>query len=176
MKKKELKKEENAYKKLHEIMNKLDSYEEIYPDREIEEIQQMDVKTIDQLKEYADVFFHTDIYSYILNILKLEMDMKEFGVLSEADIMEALHVRDRLYLMSSAGVKNEEELDADVQIQFYKERRESLLSALTKNKRTICVSDTYKGQKQTERHRQKIMNYLRVIENNIKRLEAEQIG
>lgn len=176
MKKKELKKEENAYDMIHKVMDKLDSYEEIYPEREIEEIQQMDAKTIVQLKEYADVFFHTDIYSYILNILKLEADIKEYGMLSEAAIMEALHVRDKLYLMSSAGVKNEEELDADVQIQFYKERRDSLLSALTKNNRTICLSDTYKGQKQAERHRKKIMIYLRVIENNIKRLEAEQIG
>lgn len=176
MKKKESKKEENAYKKLQEIMDKLDSYEEIYPEREIEEIQQMDMKTIDQLKQYADVFFRTDIYSCIQKILNLEAEMKEYGTLSEDAIMEALHVRDRLYLMSSSAVKNEEELDVVVQIQFYKERRDSLLSALTKNKRTICLSDTYKGLKQAERHRKKIMIYLRVIENNIKRLEAEQIG
>lgn len=176
MKKRESKREENAYKTLNEIVDRLDSYEEIYPDRELEENQKMEEEAGNRLVAVADLFIQTDLSNHILNVLRIESDMRENGMLTEEDLMEALDVRDRLYLMSHAGVSMEAELGAEVQLQFYQERRESLLSALTKNNRAACLSDTQKSRNHAERNDRKMRIYLRVIENNIKRLEAEQIG
>lgn len=166
---------ENAYKKLTKIMDMLDSYEEIYPCRELEENQLMDEKTRHHLTVIADLFFHTDLSNHILNILRIEADMREKGMLTEALLMEALQSRDRLLIMGRANVNMESELEEEVQLQFYQERRESLLSAMTKNKRTICLSDSQKSRNHAERNDRKMRIYLRVLENNIKRLEAEQI-
>ncbi|MBQ4530165.1 MAG: hypothetical protein IJA36_06085 [Lachnospiraceae bacterium] len=175
MKKQERKKEE-LFKKLYEIIDKLDSYEEIYPDKEVEELNRMEIKTINQLKEIASFFQDTEIEKNILHLIDIEKSIQEGHMLTEEDITKALYLRDILLLMSSSCITEESKIEPDLYIRFCKKRKESLLSALTQNNRAAYLADSYKKQRQIERNSYKIMIYLSILEEIIKRQEAKKIG
>lgn len=173
MKKREIKREKELFKKLSGIIRKLDSYEEIYPEKEIEEKQRLNVN---ELKVMEDAFYGTSLSEYINNLIEIENEIRDKGMLYEEELIKALYVRDRLNLLCLANEKNDADIDKDMQAAYYADRRESLATSIWKNTRTICITDNHKQRMQALRIRKKTMIYMDVIDNSLKDMKEGEHG
>lgn len=176
MKKREIKREKELFKKLSGIIRKLDSYEEIYPEKEIEEKQRLNERTINELKLMEDTFYGTSLSEYINNLIDIENEIREKGMLYEEELIKALYVRDRINLLCLADVKNDADIDKDMQAAYYADRRESLAASVWKNTRTICITDNHKQRMHALRIRKKTMIYMDVIDSSLKDMKEGEHG
>lgn len=166
-----IKKEKALYKTVNDIVCRLDSYEEIFPERYIDEKQRIKEKELRQLRETAEYFWKTDLYECISKLLEIEKHIAEKDMISAEEIMTALEMRDTLLLMSREYVYDKKELSVEIQLKYYKEKKESLNAAMTINNRTICIAEEYKNRLQAERTEKKLKIYFKLAADKIRELE-----
>lgn len=171
MKKRDEKRRKVLYKKLSSLVKKLDYYEEIYPDKEISQDNRLIQSSINDLQQLSDDFYDSDVQKYILVILDIERNIREYEILTYNEIQEALYARDRLYLMSIQEVKDMCEISQKECFKFYMKIKHSIQFAIVKNIRIICICDDYRIVAKTKRNNDNLKIYLDVINKNLEPLE-----
>ncbi len=171
MKKRDVKRRKELYKKLSSVVKKLDYYEEIYPNAEISQDNRLIQSSINDLQQLSDNFYDSDVQKYILVILDIERNIREYEILTYNEIQEALYARDRLYLMSMQEVKDMCEISQKEYFKFYIKIKHSIQFAIVKNIRIICICDDYRIVAKTKRNNDNLKIYLDVINKNLEPLE-----
>ena len=176
--KKNVKKEKECFNRMNGIIRKLDSYEAIYPEKEIDANEHLSERDVNAMIPLKDYFKNTDMGKYIEVLSFTEKEIREKGMLSEEGLVRALYARDRLHLLCSLEAMHEHSLKNHcVPVRaFYETQRSSLKTALDKNIRTYCINAAGRGRMQALRTRRKMQLYLAVIEDTLREWEEEEDG